>query len=117
MFADGDAGVTSATADTVIGFVTGTDKFSLGTAGTAANYAEASADLGATDLLGVAAGKTAADLLMDGTVIYVLQDNTNAGADNGYLYVDFDADGTADLSIIISGLTDLTDLAHTDIIA
>ena len=59
---------------------------------------------------------TAADLVFDQTVKYYFYDNTNAGADNGYLVIDQDLDGTSDDVIIIVGATASTDLVFGDII-
>jgi len=119
VIANGDTGLTSATADEITNFTSGTDTLKLGTAGTAGNSAEAAdADLGATDAIGVAAALALAnggDL--DGTVKYSFYGNNNIGAANGYLVVDYDADGTADGVIILAGLAAATFDAITDIIA
>jgi hypothetical protein len=119
VIASADTGKTSATADiiNVASFTSTTDKLSLGVAGTATNFAAASADGGATDALGVAAAIIAADAAMDGTVKYYFYDNTNAGADNGYLVIDADMDGTSDDVLIITGALTSADIVFGDIIA
>jgi hypothetical protein len=114
----GETGTTSTTVDTINAFTSATDKIDFNiAAGSVGNYSEASADHGANDAIGVAAALTAANTAMNGTVIYFLADNTNVGADKGYLYFDADADGTADGAVIIGGLTALTGFAPGDIIA
>ncbi len=93
----GDTGITEATADKIISFATGTDKINFATlaAGVATNF-----DGATVAVADFAAAKTAADGILDGTIIYSYQfDGTN-----GYLFVDNDADGTADEAIVISAL-------------
>ncbi|MCK9517343.1 MAG: hypothetical protein M0Q87_15070, partial [Ottowia sp.] len=119
VIANGDTGVTAATADVINNFTSGTDTLKLGVAGTAGNSAEAAdADLGNTSALGVAAAIAAAnggDL--DGTVKYSFYGNNNAAAIEGYLVVDYNADGTADGVIILAGVGAATFDATADIIA
>jgi len=118
VISNGTTTTVGTTADTIAGFVTTADKIDFNiAAGSGANYAEASADHGANNTLGVAAGLTAANTAMNTTVIYFLADNTNGGADNGYLYFDANADGTADGCVILTGLAALTDFGDGDIIA
>ena len=106
------------TTDAVVNFVSGTDKFDFNlAAGTVANYAEASAAGGASDAIGMAAGLIAANIAMNSTVIYYFYDNTTGAADNGYLYVDSDSNGTADFGVVITGATALTNFGQADIIA
>lgn len=100
-------GITLATADTITDFVSGTDFIKTGTAGTAANYAEAAAVADFTTAL------TAANTAMDTTVVYYL---TSTAADGGLLFVDSNADGTADALIKLTGV-DNTSFDFADIIA
>jgi len=107
------------TADIIAAFDDANDLIDFGdmAAGTGANYAEAASDLGANDTIGVAAALIIANTAMNGTIIYHFQDNTNGGADNGYLFFDHDADGTADGVVILSGLTAVGDFSEANIIA
>lgn len=102
-------GITLATSDVIAGFTTGTDFIQTGTAGTLANYAEdagvAAANFGAA--------QAAADAAMNGTVVYYM---TSTAADGGLLFVDSNADGTADAVIQLVAVTSAT-FARTDIIA
>lgn len=100
-------GITLATADTITGFVSGTDFIKTGTAGTVANYS------GAAAVASFALAQAAADTAMDGTVVYHL---TSTAADGGLLFVDSNADGTADAVIKLTGV-DFTSFAFGDIIA
>lgn len=104
---DGDSGITAVTADSVTGFVSGTDTLSLGTAGTAANYVEA------TGTGAFAACLAAANAAMDGTVLYYADDD---GIDT-FVFEDSDGDGTADQGIILTGITTGAGFALTDIVA
>jgi hypothetical protein len=119
VIASADTGKTSTTADiiNVASFTSTTDKLKLGVDGTALNFTSASADGGATDALGVAAAIIAADLVFDGAVKYYFYDNTNVGADNGYLVIDADLDGTSDDVIIVTGATAANSIVFGDIIA
>ena len=81
-------GATILLGDTVADFVTGTDFLNLDVAGAAANYSEADGALVAT----IAAAITAAQLVLDGTVLYYFLYNFNAGGTGLLIY---DADGTA----------------------
>lgn len=100
-------GITLATADTIADFVSGTDLIKTGSAGSGANYVEASA---AVDF---ATAQAAADAAMDNTVVYYL---TSTAADGGLLFVDSNVDGTADAVIKLTGITS-SNFAFTDIIA
>ena len=74
------------------------DFFEFGlAAGSGANYVEAAAADYATAL-------TAANTAMDGTVIYAAYD---IGADVA-VFVDLNGDGTADMSVLLTGVADLT---------
>ncbi|UJP05972.1 MAG: hypothetical protein LZF61_03055 [Nitrosomonas sp.] len=98
-FAAGDSGTTTTTADSITSFTSTADKLSFGVAaGSASNYVE-----NLTDAADMAAAKTNADTAMDGTVRYFFQDD---GTD-GYLFVDMDGDGTADLGVKLLGVTDM----------
>ncbi|MCA6361056.1 calcium-binding protein, partial [Phenylobacterium sp.] len=105
VFATGDTGLTSPTADQVFDFVSGTDRLSLGVAGSGTNYAE---DLNNAGSFGAAV--TVADALADGTIRYVF---VVVGAD-GVLFIDRNLDGTVDEAIRLTGLADM---AFSDILA
>jgi Ca2+-binding RTX toxin-like protein len=105
VFATGDTGLTSPTADQVFDFVSGTDRLSLGVAGSGTNYAE---DLSNAGSFGAAV--TVADALADGTIRYVF---VVVGAD-GVLFIDRNLDGTVDEAIRLTGLADM---AFSDILA
>jgi hypothetical protein len=97
IFAAGDSGTTTATADTLATFTSATDKLDFNiAAGSAVNFGTADADHA-----DIAAAKTAADALMDGTVRYVHATDSGLAGDNGsdFLFVDMDADGASDLAI------------------
>jgi len=100
-------GITVATADSITGFVSGTTFMKLGTAGAAANYGEAVA------VADFATAKAAADAAMNGTILYHL---TSITAGDGLLFVDSNADGTADAVIVLVGITS-AGFALTDIVA
>jgi hypothetical protein len=101
----GDSGKTAATSDTTIGFASGTDKFDFNlAAGSATNFLNGGASSGYTDAL------TNANTAMDGTVQYYFSD---LGA-NGFLFVDVDLDGTADMGV---NLTGTNTMVFSDIIA
>ena len=106
VYAAGDSGATATTADQITDFTSTADKFSFGiAAGSVTNYGEDTAS--DADM---ATGKAAADVAMNGTVRYFFTDDST----DGYLFVDMDGDGTADLGIILLGVTDM---ALGDIIA
>jgi hypothetical protein len=114
----GETGTTGATADTIAGFVTTADKLDFNiAAGTGANFANGNGAGGASDAIGLAAGLTAANTAMNSTIIYFFYDNTTGAADNGYLYFDNNADGTADGAVVITGATASTFVVAGDIIA
>lgn len=97
--AAGDSGVTTATADTVTNFTSGTDKFSFGiAAGSGTNFVDGGDGGGAT----VEANLAAANAALNGTVRYFFIDD---GGGNNFLFVDSDGDGTADMSFIVDTAT------------
>ncbi|MCB2183978.1 MAG: DUF4214 domain-containing protein [Desulfobulbaceae bacterium] len=118
--ASGDAGTTSTTIDFVSAFTSGADTFKLGVAGSATNYAEV--DMSAAAASDYADALGAANTALDGTVIYAVIENsldTGTGWDgtaNAMLFIDFDADGTADAGIELTGALG-ANIAYTDIIA
>ncbi len=96
--------------DTITDFASGIDRINLGSGiqGTAANYREA-ASSGAT----LQANLDAANVALDGTVLYYLTDNSNG---TGLLFIDGNADGTADGLIQLVGISQ-ANFALTDITA
>jgi hypothetical protein len=103
VFASGSGSTT--VVDQIVDFAATGDVIKTGVAGTAANFATAN---GAAD---AAAALTAANVALDGTVKYyfasAIVDSTGiggrvAGAD-GALFIDWDMDGTADQTILITG--------------
>ena len=105
------SGKTVQTADTIAGFVSGSDKLSLGVAATDSNFVKAtaaSADFNAA--LAAANAAFAADA--GGAKAYVFQfDGTQ-----GYLFIDRQANGSsADEVIVLTGLNN-TNFAMTDIV-
>lgn len=109
-----DTGITYATADKITDFATTSDTLSLGTAGVAANFATAN---GEADF---ATALASANTAMDTTVIYYL--STAVAADMGggaglesLLFIDQDADGTADDVIVLTGTAGI--LVAADIVA
>ena len=115
-----DTGSTVATADDVTSFTSGTDKLSVGTAGTAANY---------TEIAGVNGDNLAAtvvdvDAAMNGTVKFVyvyaldvLFATGGADAADGALFIDNDMDGSYDDLIVFNGQNLASEFAYTDVIA
>ena len=93
----GDTGITIDTADTISSFTKGTDKikFNTLTAGSNTNFNGATVAVTNFDT-----AKTAADSVLNSTIIYAYQFDGS----NGYLFIDNDADGTADEAIILSAL-------------
>ena len=105
------SGMTVQTADTIAGFVSGSDKLSLGVAATDSNFVKAtaaSADFNAA--LAAANAAFAADA--GGAKAYVFHfDGTQ-----GYLFIDRQANGSsADEVIVLTGLNN-TNFAMTDIV-
>ena len=106
-----DSGMTVATADTVTDFTAGTYAFELGAAGDATantgNYVEvADADYNGDLTLILAALNTAAATLAStsaATELYVFAQDTEAGAQRGYIGNDVDGDGTIDQLIVLTG--------------
>jgi Domain of unknown function (DUF4214) len=121
--AQGDSGITVATADSILGFDdtanTG-DYLALGVAGDATantgNYVEAAGAL--TFAQALAAANTALTTLAATTLssqIYSLQVDT--GADIGYLFTDYNLDGTADQVVLIQTIATADDFSAANIIA
>ena len=120
MIASADTGATMDAADDVVSFTTTTDKLSLGTAGTAANYTEVAGVDG--DAFADAAAD--ANTAMNGTIKYVFINGLDVlvgtgGADgaDGALFIDADLDGTYDDVIVLTGAAANTFLEFGDIIA
>jgi hypothetical protein len=115
-----DSGITVATADSVTGFLSGTDFLKMGTAADAAtanavNYSEASiavADFAAA----LTAANTALATLAAGNTGAVEAYNIQWDATNGYVFNDTNGDGTADQVVLLVGVTGAS-IAATDIIA
>ena len=109
---DGDSGITAVTADSVTGFVSGTDTLSLGTAGvTGTNYGEVA---GTTFTAALA---TANGAMSTTGEIYYYVDNSGGANDGGWLFEDSDADGTADQAIFLQGVNIGAFDGTTDIVA
>ena len=120
VYVTGDSGITTMTVDTIEEFTTavaavaavaagGTavgDALSMGVAGSATNFVDGSTGAVAD----VEATVTDADLVFDGTVQYYFDDDTT----NGYFVADMDADSTADLAIVLTGVIDMS---YDDIVA
>lgn len=107
VFNAGDSGVTTATADVVTAFVSGSDTLDFGSvAGSATNFGSFNDATATTVELAVAS----AAAHFDGTVEYVFIEN---GAD-GFLVTDLNHDGNADSAVSLVGVTAL---AQTDIVA
>jgi Ca2+-binding RTX toxin-like protein len=107
----GDTGVTVATADTITGFITGTDKLNITTVGS--TYTEAAG----TSVASFTALVALADAAMDGTGddVYVSYDALGTG--NTYVFIDEDSSGSfaaGDTLIILTGLATAAGLAYTD---
>lgn len=106
-FKDGDLSLTQADSDTINNWDdTDTLHFFDDVAGTAANYSEAG-----VAVADFAAAQSAANTALDTTVVYNFQFDAN----NGYLFHDTDADGTADEVITLDGI-DNTDIAFGNIL-
>ncbi|QNM90494.1 DUF4214 domain-containing protein [Aliarcobacter cryaerophilus] len=120
VFAAGDSGLTTATADKIADFITNSDKLKLGTAGTATNFFDldsTGAD-DATTAVATANAATGAGTSFDGTVQYIFVNDETGGVDtNGFLVIDSNLDGTADMVIELTGLAATADFAFGDIIA
>jgi Ca2+-binding RTX toxin-like protein len=101
--ADADSGVTVATADVITDFTTTEDTLSLGVAGTVTNYTELDGSDAANAVTLFAAAETAANTALDGTVTYALVSDGLTALES-WLFIDNDADGTADQTIVLTGL-------------
>ncbi|MBK1632381.1 hypothetical protein CKO31_16880 [Thiohalocapsa halophila] len=106
--AEGDTGITATTVDDYNGFVSGEDSFNFGldAGDDAVNFEDGGLSSSFTD------GLTNANTAFASTdgLLYFL---TNDGGD-GFLFVDRDADGSADEGLILTGVTTIND---TDIVA
>lgn len=111
VIADGDSGITVATADSITGFTAANDSLKMGLAGTGANYVEAG-----VAVADFAAALTAANIALNGTVRYSLQFVTAGLSVTGYLFKDTDGDGTADQVVVLVGI-DNTGIDFADIVA
>ena len=115
---DTDSGITVATADSITGFLSGTDTLTLGLIGdntaNTGNYVEAGAAV-ADFAAALAAANTGLAVLNSTSAAATLY-NFQFDATNGYLFEDTDSDGDADQVIILVGETNAT-IAHSDIIA
>jgi predicted nucleic acid-binding Zn-ribbon protein len=111
VFAEGDSGLDlSADLDVVSDFNSTADSIDLGVAGSLANYGEESA---AAD--GLTAALTAADAAFaasDGDLLYYFVNDTSTG----YLFVDFDQDGDADMAIILTGVNAISEFGAVDLV-
>ncbi len=109
-----DSGITVATADRVVGFVTNEDNLSLGAAGddvggasTDETYTEAGSAV--ADFAAALIAANAALLAMDATEGTATKFyNLQWDATNGYLFIDSDADGDADMVVVLPGITGAT---------
>ena len=103
--ANGDTGNSLVTADSVTDFQAA-DFFDFAqVAGSAANYTQAAA-------ADFAAALVAADLAMNGTILYAAYD---IGADV-VVFADTNGDGTSDQAIILTGVADLTTIGFGNFI-
>jgi len=88
---------------------------SIGTAGTSTNYSE----LDGSSYADLAALTAAVDLILDGTIDYVVAYNV-AGSGNGYLMIDAGSNGafgSTDDLVILTGVDVATDFAYGDLVA
>ncbi len=121
VIAAGDSGLTTLTADKITNFVTTEDKIKFGITGTSSNYAEAvsAVDSGAT--VSTIEDMTAqANAALNGTILIYATNNGStdaaagtpapAAATHTFVFLDRDADGTADEVITLAGVTDVTTL-------
>lgn len=114
---DADSGITVATADKVINFVTGSDLLKMGFAGNATagtgNYIEAGTAV--ADFAAALVAANAALAVLNGTSgateLFAFQFDTV----NGYLFNDANSDGAADQVIVLVGVSSST-FAAADII-
>ncbi len=110
VIADGDSGITVATADSITGFDTTIDKLSMGLQGTSANYVAASGPVA-----NFAAALTAANLTFTGTVRYSFQFVGTGATLVGYLFKDTTGAGTAGEVVVLVGINN-TGIAFGNII-
>ena len=119
VFSIGDTGKTTATADIIRGFVSGSDKLQMGVAGGGTNFVAYDANTAiindGNDVTSVEAAVFIFQSFLAGNRYGYVYDSN--GGVNGYLVVDSNTDGTADFVITLAGLTTAGALAATDIIA
>lgn len=110
VFATG-SGNTTDVIDTITDFVSGTDSIKLDAAGAAAN----TTIVDGSAMANLTAVVTAANTAFDTTIKYYVAWNVN-GSGDGYLVVDYDADGSADQAIELTGVSDAAHFAFGDIV-
>ena len=116
VFAAGDTGKTTLTADRIVTFATTADKISMGLAASVTNFSILDTNTGGTDQIAtVELAVTAADAVMNGTILYVYVTDSASGVDS-YLCYDSNADGTTDMVVEITGIP-TAGLAQADIVA
>lgn len=103
---------TNAGADTITDFVTGQDVIKSTVAATSSNYSELAAFVGVANDVAEALAVAEVSFAAAGTAQYLFINN---GAD-GFLFLDSNGDGTADMGIILAGITN-AGIAAGDIIA
>jgi hypothetical protein len=121
IWAAGDSGITVATADSISGFAVLADTMNFAVAGAAGNvattdnYTEAAAAVAS-----FAAAQTAANVAIAGNLVVettsTIQYNFQFDATNGYLFIDTNADGTADEVIILVGSTTAASFSAAQIV-
>lgn len=116
VFAAGDSGKTTGTNDEIVGFDSGSDKISIGVAGSAINFAAVDATTGAGDeLANATTAVAAAAATLNGTVVLAYMYDSVGGVDSWLVY-DSNGDGNGDMAIQITGLG-VGGVAATDVIA
>jgi hypothetical protein len=110
-----ETGLTTATIDSITGFVTGGDTIQTGVAATADNYAEAG-----TAQAGFAAALNAANVFFttagnEDVQYYLIEDSLATVADTGYIF--FKNTTTAAVATAAIQINDVLTVAETDIIA
>ena len=107
-----DSGATTATADIIRGFATGTDKLDLNTAGTVSNFTPYDSNT-MEDVVTVEDAVSAANgFYSAGAVYQFIYDSVGGTA--GYLCADFNNDGNTDLVVKLAGVNSA--IAFGDII-
>jgi|NOAtaT_6_FD_contig_101_193354_length_3711_multi_3_in_0_out_0_1 hypothetical protein len=110
VFVDGDSGVETGTQDTITQFSAGTDLIDFGVAGSLTNYEEYSAATITDYASAVTAANTEADA-DDGVIYLFITDLTN-----GWVFADYDDDGTVDLGVSLTGLATLNTFAASSLV-